>query len=348
MMLNIYGNTLYEWAVALCAILIINTCFYYGKNIVVKKFQALGNQTSIYINTLLAGIISSTQNLLIFLISLCIGLNFLTLPTTLNKILSHLIFASLLLQIGLWVDKAIRCCVEEYQQRQRTTNPASLGITSPARFILRMLLWVIITLFIFENFGFNITTLVASLGIGGIAVALAVQSILGDLLASLSIVLDKPFAVGDFIVIKDAMGTVEYIGLKTTRLRSLSGEQIIFSNANLLKERINNYKVMYERRVVFNINVTYQTKKDHVKAIPEIIKNIILSKEHVKFDRAHFKEFSASALNFEAVYYVTLDDYNIYMDIQQAINLEILDCFQKNNIDFAYPTQTLYLIDKAA
>lgn len=347
-MLNIYGNTLYEWAIALCAILFINVLFYYGKQLIVKKFELLGAQTSIYINTLLAGIISSTQNFLIFLISLCIGLNVLTLPANLSKVLSHLIFASLLLQIGLWVDKTIRCCVEEYQHRQRTNNPASLGITSPARFILRMMVWIIITLFIFENLGFNITTLVASLGIGGIAVALAVQSILGDLLASLSIVLDKPFAIGDFIVINDAMGTVEYIGLKTTRLRSLSGEQIIFSNANLLKERINNYKIMYERRVVFNINVTYQTKKEQVKAIPDTIKKIILNKENVKFDRAHFKEFSVSALNFEIVYYVTCSDYNIYMDIQQAINLEILEWFDKNGIQFAYPSQTLYLHDKAA
>ncbi|MEQ8215048.1 MAG: mechanosensitive ion channel family protein, partial [Smithellaceae bacterium] len=198
-------------------------------------------------------------------------------------------------------------------------------------------------LLILDNLGFNITSLVAGLGIGGVAVALAVQNILGDLFASLSIVIDKPFVVGDFIVIDQLRGTVEHVGLKTTRLRSLSGEQLIFSNNDLLKSRIQNFKRMTERRVVFGFGVTYQTPQDKLPLINGIVREIIEKQEHVNFDRVHFKEFGNSALNFEVVYIVKDQDYNLYMNIQQAINLEMFRRFQEEKIEFAYPTQTLFV-----
>jgi small-conductance mechanosensitive channel len=186
---------------------------------------------------------------------------------------------------------------------------------------------------------------VAGLGIGGIAVALAIQNILGDLFASLSIALDKPFVIGDFIIVDQLLGTVEHIGLKTTRIRSLSGEQIVFSNADLLNSRIRNYKRMYERRVVFSIGVTYQTPYEKLASIGTTLKEIIESQPDVRFDRAHFREYADSSLNYEVVYYVKSPDYNRYMDIQQAINLEIYRRFQDGGIEFAYPTRTLYLQD---
>ena len=205
---------------------------------------------------------------------------------------------------------------------------------------------------ILDNLGFNITALVASLGIGGIAVALAVQNILGDIFASLSIALDKPFVIGDFIIVEDVLGTVEYIGLKTTRLRSLSGEQIVFSNVDLLKSRIRNYKRMFERRVVFTIGVVYQTAHATLERIPALVRSIVEQQPKTRFDRAHFKEYGDSALVFEVVYFVLDSDYNIYMDIQQAINLAIFRRFQVKGIEFAYPTRTLHVypspVDAAA
>ncbi len=188
----------------------------------------------------------------------------------------------------------------------------------------------------------------AGLGIGGIAVALAVQNILGDLFASLSIVLDKPFVIGDFIIVNEFLGTVEHIGLKTTRIRSLSGEQVIFSNADLLRSRIRNFKRMFERRVTFSIGVTYQTPSDKLERISALLKEIVVKQPKARFDRAHFKEFGDSALIYEVVYYVQNPDFNVYMDIQQAINIEIVRRFEEESIEFAYPTRTIHVKQEPA
>jgi small-conductance mechanosensitive channel len=196
---------------------------------------------------------------------------------------------------------------------------------------------------VLDNLGVNITGLVAGLGIGGIAVALALQNILGDLFASLSIVLDKPFVIGDFVVVDSLSGTIEHIGLKTTRIRSLRGEQLIFSNNDLLKSRIRNYKRMSERRIDFSFGVVYQTPLEKLKAIKKIVSDIIEKGEKTRFDRVHFKEYGDSSLNFEVVYFVTDPDYNIYMDVQEAINLEIFRCFAEEGIEFAYPTRTIFI-----
>ncbi len=210
-------------------------------------------------------------------------------------------------------------------------------------FVLRLGVWTIVLLLLLGNLGVQITPLLAGLGVGGIAVALAAQNVLGDLFASLSIVLDKPFAVGDFLIIGDFLGTVEQVGIKTTRLRSLSGEQLVFSNNDLLNSRIRNYGRMYERRVLFSIGVTYQTPSEKLRRIPRIVREAVEAQDRVRFDRSHFKEYGDFALVFETVYYVLAADYNIYMDIQQAINLRIYEQFEAEGIEFAYPTQTVYV-----
>ena len=173
--------------------------------------------------------------------------------------------------------------------------------------------------------------------------ALAVQNILGDLFASLSIVLDKPFVVGDFLAVGEHLGSVEKIGLKTTRLRSLSGEQLVFSNTDLLKSRIKNYGRMFERRVAFKIGVTYETPREKLKRIPRIIREIIQGRENTRFDRSHFQEYGAYSLNFETVYYVLSPDYAVYMDIQQDIYFELHERLEQEGVEFAYPTQKLFL-----
>jgi small-conductance mechanosensitive channel len=179
--------------------------------------------------------------------------------------------------------------------------------------------------------------------VGGIAIALAGQNVLGDLFASLSILLDRPFVVGEFIVIDSLAGTVEHVGLKTTRIRSLSGEQIVMSNGDLLKSRIHNYKKLTERRIVFGFGVTYDTGYEKLAKIPAMVREVVTGVGKTRFDRAHFKEYGDSSLNFEVVYVVLDPDYNIYMDIQQKINLEIYRRFEEQGIEFAFPTRTLYL-----
>jgi small-conductance mechanosensitive channel len=212
-------------------------------------------------------------------------------------------------------------------------------------FVIRLVVWTIVILVILDNLGIEITALIAGLGIGGVAVALATQNILGDLFASLSIVLDKPFVVGDFLSIDEFLGSVEKVGIKTTRVRSLSGEQLIFSNNDLLNSRIRNFGRMFERRVVFAFGVTYQTPAEKLRRIPTIIRDAVESQEKVRFDRAHFQKYGDSALIFETVYFVLSPDYNYYMDVQQNINLAIFERLAEEGIDFAYPTQTIHFAE---
>jgi small-conductance mechanosensitive channel len=209
--------------------------------------------------------------------------------------------------------------------------------------IFKTIVWSIAVLSILANMGVNITAFVASLGVGGVAVALAVQNILSDLFASLAIGLDKPFVIGDFIIFGDVLGTVERVGLKTTHIRSLSGEQIVCGNTELLKNTIHNYKRMAERRVVFEFRVTYDTKADVVEKIPGIVKKAIAAESKARFDRAHFKGFGLSSLDFEVVYYVLDSSYNIYMDIQQSVNLYLMRELEAMDVSFAFPTMTLNL-----
>ncbi|MFA5371677.1 MAG: mechanosensitive ion channel family protein [Sideroxydans sp.] len=209
--------------------------------------------------------------------------------------------------------------------------------------LLNFVIWVLALIFLLDNLGVKISAVVAGLGIGGIAVALAAQAVLGDLFSYFVIFFDKPFAVGDFIVVGDKMGVVEHVGIKTTRIRALSGEQLVFSNTDLTNSRVHNFKKMERRRVVFKLGVTYQTPAEKLKRIPQIVKDIILAQEDADFDRGHFASYGDFSLNFEFVYYVTGADYAKYMDIQQAINLAIFETFEKEGLEFAYPSQTLFV-----
>ena len=209
--------------------------------------------------------------------------------------------------------------------------------------VLRFVLWSLSIVFLLDNFGFKISSVLAGLGIGGVAIALAAQSILGDLFSYFSILFDKPFDIGDFIIIGNFKGTIEHVGIKTTRIRSLSGEQVILSNSDLTSSRLQNYKRMDTRRVLFKIGVTYDTSLTQLEKIPNIIRDIINSVEKTKFDRAHFYEYGDFSLNFEIVYYVLDNDYNVYMDIQQKINLALFKKFAEEKIEFAFPTQTVYV-----
>ena len=209
--------------------------------------------------------------------------------------------------------------------------------------IVNVSIWILGFVFLLDNLGFDISTVIAGLGIGGIAIALAAQTILGDLFSYFVIFLDRPFEIGDFIVVGDKVGAVEYIGIKTTRIRALGGEQLVFSNKDLTNSRIHNYKKMEKRRVVFHLGVIYQTTSEQLTEIPKIVKAIIEEQEDATFDRGHFQNYGDFSLNFEFVYYVIGADYNKYMDIQQSINLKIFEEFEKRNIEFAYPTQTLFV-----
>tara|TARA_R110000737_G_scaffold260225_1_gene268566 strand:- start:1218 stop:2414 length:1197 start_codon:yes stop_codon:yes gene_type:complete len=209
--------------------------------------------------------------------------------------------------------------------------------------IINVLIWGLGILFLFDNLGYDVTAIVTGMGIGGIAVALAAQNILGDLFNYFVIFFDRPIEIGDFIVIDDKNGVVEKIGIKTTRIKTLSGEQLVVANSDLTSSRIHNYKKMQRRRILFGVGVSYETNSDDLKKIPGILKEIVNHQKPITFDRAHFKEFGDSSLNFEVVYYIEDAAYNTYMDIQQQINFEIFDKFDSMGISIAFPTRTLYL-----
>lgn len=339
-----YHNSVKDWLIALSLAITAFIALRIVKGIITHRLRAISEKTATDIDDLITDLIHRTK--LFFLLSVAIytGSLTLTLPQTLKDIISKVLIVSLLAQGAVWGTGLISFWVNRYKKKKLEEEDAATATTFTALgFILRLVLWFVILLLALDNLGVEITTLVAGLGVGGVAVALAVQNILGDIFASLSIVLDKPFVIGDFIIIDEYLGTVEHIGLKTTRIRSLSGEQLVFSNTDLLGSRIRNYKRMYERRVVFTIGVVYQTPAVKLEAIPEIIREIVEKQELARFDRSHFKDYGDFSLNFETVYWVQNPDYNTYMNIQQAINLEIFRRFSREGIEFAYPTQTLFI-----
>jgi small-conductance mechanosensitive channel len=262
-------------------------------------------------------------------------------------VLRRLALIALFWQAGLWLSTALVAWLDHRRKVTLRDDKAVAGSIGIIRFVARVAVWAMVLLLTLDNLGVDITALVAGLGIGGIAVALALQNVLGDLLASLSIALDQPFVLGDFLAVGEHLGTVEYIGIKSTRLRSLTGEQIVLSNADLLGSRLRNYGRMYERRVVFTLGVTYQTPRPRLREIPRLLREIVEGEDGVRFDRAHFAAFGPHSLDFEVVYHVLSSDYGRYMDVQQAINFRIHEAFEALGVEFAYPTQTVWLADGA-
>jgi small-conductance mechanosensitive channel len=260
-----------------------------------------------------------------------------------RKTASHVAVVATMLQFGFWGFAAIRFWRDHIIKKRVETDLSSAATVSLMGAVLQGALVIVLVLMGLSNMGIDIAALIAGLGVGGIAIALAAQNILGDLLASLSIVLDKPFIVGDFLVVGDEKGTVEHIGIKTTRLRSLSGEQLVFSNKDLLESRIRNFKRMWERRAVQRVGVTYSTPIEKIEAIPGWVKGFVEKHPKLRFDRCHFANYGPSSLDFEFVFWVSDPEFNVYMDLQEKVLIDIYRKFSAERIEFAFPTQTIHI-----
>ena len=284
-----------------------------------------------------AEVLSRTTLPFLVAVALYFGLQSLQLGDKLGKLVDSIITITVFVQFGVWAAAAVHAWV----QRRRTTaeDRATVGSLSIISFIAGVVIWALVLLAALDNLGVNITALVAGLGIGGVAVALALQNVLGDLFASLAIALDRPFVVGDFLAVDNLLGSVENIGIKTTRLRSLDGEQIIISNSNLLSSRVKNFGRMKDRRVLFATSVAYETPMDLIERIPKLIREIVEGEEGTRFDRSHFQKHGVASLDYETVYYVNTPDFNRSMDIQQSINFKIHRQFLELGIPFASATQ---------
>ncbi len=308
---------------------------------VLRRLAKSADQTRTDIDNTILAVVGATSAVSIVAVALYFGLSSLPLSDRLRDWLTSGLVIAGVYQAARWANVAVQRAIERVKQRRVAGDPSSATAFGLMAFFGRIAVWTAALLIVLDNLGFEITALIAGLGVGGIAVAFALQNILGDVFCSIAILLDKPFVVGDFIIVGDLMGTVERIGIKTTRIRSLGGEQIVFSNADLIGSRIRNYKRMFERRVQFGFGVVYETPGEKLEAIPGVVRGIIETQGRTRFDRAHFKEFGDFSLNFEVVYYVLVPEYNEYMDIQQRINLAIFREFESRGIAFAYPTQEL-------
>lgn len=327
------GNTSGSWLLALLVLLALFTVLEGLKNLLSRHVGAAASQTRSRIDDVLAETLRHTRAFFLFLISLYVASLSLRLGPVARRLVDMAALFALLLQLAIWGNAAIRAWIARAQPAQDLSRAAmvqSLGVAG------RLLLWSLILLVALENVGVNVTALIAGLGVTGIAVALATQNILADLFASLSIMLDKPFVVGDTIAVDALSGVVEFIGIKTTRVRAGTGEQIVFSNADLLRSRIRNLNRMRERRVVFTIGVTYENAYERLLMIPAVVREVIECQPHTRFESCYFKEYRDFALNFEAAYIVDRPDPPTHLETQHAINLALFRRFHETGIEFAH------------
>jgi small-conductance mechanosensitive channel len=272
-----------------------------------------------------------------------LALHVLSLPAAFQKLIALLWTALLTFYGVLFVLRVVSYSLHDRWTAKRPGQAMAMKAVLP---VLKSAVWVLGLIFFLDNAGVKISAVVAGLGIGGVAVALAAQAVLADLFCYFAILFDHPFAIGDFIIVDDLMGTVENIGIKTTRVRSLTGEILVFPNSSITSARVRNFQGLERRRVHFSLGVTYETPLEKLKEIPALIRKIVESAPHTVFDRAHFSSYGESALNFEIVYFVLTSDYNAHMDVQQAVNFAIKEEFDKCGVEFAYPTSVIYNINR--
>jgi len=311
------------------------------QKIILTRLAKLAEKTKTDIDDTLIKIIRSVKPPFYFFLAFYISVQLLNLTPFFQKAVNVILTIWVVYQVIIALQIFIDYLVAKLSQREKEQgSKAAFELIGK---IARGVLWVLGVLLILSNLGINITSLIAGLGIGGVAVALALQNILGDLFSSFAIYFDKPFVVGDYIVVGNHSGIVKNIGIKTTRLQALQGEEIVLSNNELTATRVQNFKKLKERRIVFSFGVVYQTPLEKLKKINGLIPSIIKEQSLVRFDRCHFIQFDDSALSFEVVYYVKSPNFAEYRDVHQNILFKIKTAFEKEKISMAYPTQTIYL-----
>ena len=340
---NWYGAPLKQWLLATAVLAVTYLALVLIRRVLARRLEILAARTETDWDDLLVEIVRRTRPYFIAAIAIYAATRVLAPPREVSRVLSALAVIVVLLQAGVWGNGIIGFGAEHYIRKRSGTDTGTRTTIRAVGYAARFILWGLLVVTALQNFGINVTALVTGLGIGGIAIALAVQNILGDLFAALAIVLDKPFVVGDSVQVDSVNGTIEHVGLKTTRIRSVNGEQVIIANADLLKSRIQNHERRLERRVVFHLDVTYDTAPDKIERVPAIVKSILENHSPVRFGRCHFLTWTESALRFEVVFHVLTADYDRYADIQHAVNIELLRRFAAERIEFAFPSRTVIM-----
>jgi small-conductance mechanosensitive channel len=339
------GNSLKAWLIALAVGLVVYLTLVLIQRVLVTRLGKLAERTDTDFDDAIVDLVKNTRSFFILALAVYTALRGLYLHPRLLDPLDDVIELLFLLQVGVWAAGLVSFLVKRsLDKRDQTGDRIGVAAVRAIGVTVKIIAWIVVGLlaiqFVFKK---DITTLLTVSSIGGVAIALAVQNILGDILAAVAIVFDRPFDVGDSIQVDQVAGKVEQIGLKTTRLRSVTGEQLIVGNADLLRSRLRNFKRMYERRALLYLDLTYDTPPDLIEKIPGVLKQIIQAQTGARFERAHFSGFMESSLRLELVYFVLDPDYTRFMDVQQSINLAILRRFNADGVQFAFPTRTVQL-----
>ena len=331
-----------EWLVAGVVGVVVWAVLWILRNLIASRFQKYSSAKNPTLIRLIGYLIGSTTQILFLAVALDAAQGSLTLPDKVQRIVSNTVMILILIQVGLWAGRSVRFYLE-MKERERGADRVFSGSLDIISFVARMLIWSVLILLGLDNLGVNITALLAGLGVGGVAVALALQNVLGDLFASLSIALDKPFVIGDNLVIDTFIGKVEHIGIKTTRLRSEGGEQIILSNADILKSRVRNFGRLSQQRILANIRLDFDTPTEKLRALPKLLENVVREHSQAHFERCHLKTLGENAFQFELSYFVQQPAANPLLDLQQAVNFRIIDELRRLEVEFAYPAQLVFL-----
>lgn len=341
--MSLFDNPVNSWlkaAALACGVYIILSLL---KSIVLKRLASLAARSENILDDLFIKVFEQTKGQFILVLGLFIGLRTLSFSENITAIIGKVFFVATAVQIGLWLSGVINHLLLSRDEKKKGDKKERTAVHAIGLFA-KILIWAIIGLVTLQNIsGMELTALVTSLGIGGIAIGLAVQNILKDLFASLSIFLDKPFLVGDYIVVNETGGTVENIGLKSTRIKTLLGEEVVFSNSNLLESRIHNFRKLERRLVIINIGISPETPLKTLQELPALFKEIIQKQNDATFQRANLAEIAEYTFNYEIVYHVESDDYALFMKTKEAIYLEIIRRLQDKSINMPYPTQAILL-----
>lgn len=340
---ELWGNSLRDWLWAGGLLVVSAVVLGLLLRLLAGSLRRWASRTETDVDDLIADLLNRTKFLIVVVVAGWISLRSVVLPDSVSALVDAVLKIVVLLQAGIWLVAVLRYLIDRFLRVRFADDPSVLTSLGALRVVGTILIWVLLALTALATFGVEVGALLAGLGVGGIAVALAVQGVLSDLFGALSIILDKPFQVGDYIVFGDSEGTVEHVGLRTTRVRALSGEQLVVANSDLLSSRIQNFGRMDQRRVRFVIGVEYGTPRSTLERIPALLQEAVDRTPDTRFDRAHLRTFADSAVEFEVVYYMDKPDFVTMLDAQEQVNLAIYDAFGAEGIEFAFPSRTVYV-----
>lgn len=338
-----WGNSVQQYALSFAIfITLLIVCKVFETHIV-HHLKKLSETTDTDVDDTVVRVLDEIPLLFFMVVAIYYPITLLNVPAIVDKVASAIFIIALVVQAVISTSKLLEFFARKLLFKNEKEAAKNVTIFNGFKLIAEIAIWSIGIILILSNLGVDVSSLVASLGIGGVALALASQKVLGDMFSSFSIFIDKPFEVGDMIKVGNDMGSVKKIGLKTTRIQTLDGQELVIGNEELTSSRIHNFKKMKRRRIRFTLGVTYDTPSRKLRKIPEMLTEMFETEEGATLDRVHFKSFNDSSLDFEIVYHVESQDYAEYMDIQQRVNLDIVDTFNKAKIEFAFPSRTVYL-----